>query len=78
MTAEGDLLLDGPGAVTTFVCAGYDYDQDVAQSLLSLLPAVLHVPADPVAGSQIAARGRRCWPASWGRAMPAPARPSRG
>ena len=55
MTADGDLLLSGPGAATTFVCAGYDYDHDVAQSLLSLLPAVLHVPADPVAGSQISA-----------------------
>ena len=55
MTADGDLLLAGPGAATTFVCAGYDYDHDVAQSLLSLLPAVLHVPADPVAGSQISA-----------------------
>jgi AraC-like DNA-binding protein len=53
MTSDGDLLLDGPGAVTTFVCAGYDYDHDVAQSLLSLLPAVLHMPADPVAGSQV-------------------------
>ncbi len=53
MTADGDLLLDGPGAATTFVCAGYDYDHDVAHSLLSLLPAVLHVPADPVAGSQV-------------------------
>ena len=39
--------------MTTFVCAGYDYDHDVAHSLLSLLPAVLHMPADPVAGSQI-------------------------
>src|SRR3954453_13909169 len=27
MTPEGDLELPGPGAVTTFVCAGYDYDQ---------------------------------------------------
>ena len=53
MTSEGDLLLEGPGAVTTFVCAGYDYDHDVAHSLLSLLPAVLHMPADPAAGSQI-------------------------
>ena len=55
MTADGDLLLAGSGAATTFVCAGYDYDHDVAQSLLSLLPTVLHVPADPVAGSQISA-----------------------
>jgi AraC-like DNA-binding protein len=50
MTSEGDLVLDGTGAVTTFVCAGYDYDHDVAHSLLSALPAVLHMPADPVAG----------------------------
>jgi AraC-like DNA-binding protein len=53
MTSDGELLLDGPGAVTTFVCAGYDYDHDVAHSLLSLLPAVLHMPADPLAGSQV-------------------------
>ena len=46
MTADGDLRLDGSGAVTTFVCAGYDYDHEVAQPLLSLLPRVLHVPAD--------------------------------
>jgi AraC-like DNA-binding protein len=55
MTADGDLVLDGPGAVTTFVCAGYDYDRDVAQPLLSLLPPVLHVPADPVAGTRFGA-----------------------
>jgi AraC-like DNA-binding protein len=54
MTADGDLVLDGAGAVTTFVCAGYDYDRDVAQPLLSLLPSVLHVPADPVAGTKVA------------------------
>ncbi len=55
MTADGDLLLDGPGATTTFVCAGYDYDHEVAQPLLSLLPPVLHVPADPVGGARITA-----------------------
>jgi AraC-like DNA-binding protein len=55
MTPAGDLLLEGGGAVTTIVCAGYDYDQDVAQSLLSLLPPVLHVAADPVDGAKIAA-----------------------
>lgn len=55
MTPEGDLVLDGAGAVTTFVCAGYDYDREVAQPLLSLLPPVLHVPADPVAGTKLAA-----------------------
>jgi AraC-like DNA-binding protein len=55
MTPEGDLVLGGAGATTTFVCAGYDYDHDVAQPLLALLPRVLHVPADPVAGTKIAA-----------------------
>ena len=38
MTPEGDLALGGAGAVTTFVCAGYDYDLDVAQPLMRLLP----------------------------------------
>jgi AraC-like DNA-binding protein len=51
ITADGDLVLDGPGAATTFVCAAYDYDQDFAQSLLSLLPPVIHLPA----GDRVAA-----------------------
>jgi len=55
MTPEGDLALPGHGATTTFVCAAYDYDLDVAQPLMSLLPHVLHVPADPVAGRSTAA-----------------------
>ena len=55
MTPEGDLTLTGHGAVTTFVCAGYDYDLEVAQPLMSLLPQVLHVPADPFRGRDIAA-----------------------
>jgi AraC-like DNA-binding protein len=55
MSPEGDLELDGPGATTTFVCAGYDYDHDVTQPLMGLLPEVLHVPADPVGGRRIAA-----------------------
>ena len=54
MTPEGDLDLAGRGAVTTFVCAGYDYDLDVAQPLMSLLPEAIHVPADPVSGRDIA------------------------
>jgi AraC-like DNA-binding protein len=54
VTPEGDLELGGRGAMTTFVCAAYDYDLDVAQPLMSLLPHVLHVPADPVAGRNIA------------------------
>lgn len=55
MTPAGDLTLGGAGAVTTFVCAGYDYDLEVAQPLMRLLPQVLHVPADPVAGRDVAA-----------------------
>ncbi|MBV9943439.1 MAG: AraC family transcriptional regulator [Solirubrobacterales bacterium] len=55
MTPEGDLELGGHSAVTTFVCAAYDYDLDVAQPLMGPLPHVLHVPADPVAGRSIAA-----------------------
>ncbi len=55
MTPEGDLTLSGPGAATTFVCAGYDYDLDVAQPLMSLLPHLLHIPADAVNGRDIAA-----------------------
>jgi len=55
MTPEGDLELPGRGAATTFVCAAYEYDLDVAQPLMSLLPHVLHVPADPVAGRATAA-----------------------
>ena len=55
MTPEGDLLLGDSGAATTFVCAAFDYDLDVAQPLMSLLPPVIHVPADPVARRDIAA-----------------------
>ena len=55
MTPAGDLELAGHGATTTFVCAAYDYDLDVARPLMSLLPHVLHVPANPVAGRATAA-----------------------
>jgi AraC-like DNA-binding protein len=55
MTPEGDLALGASGAATTFVCAAFDYDLDVAEPLMRLLPAVIHVPADPVAGRDIAA-----------------------
>jgi AraC-like DNA-binding protein len=50
----GDVDLPGPGALTTFVCAGYTYDFDAAQRLMGLLPEVLHVPAGP-AERQVAA-----------------------
>jgi AraC-like DNA-binding protein len=54
MSADDDLVLGGPGAVTTFVCAGYEYDLDVGQPLMRLLPDVVHVPAEPVAGRDVA------------------------
>src|SRR4051794_32110533 len=50
MTPDGDLTLGASGAVTTFVCAAIDYDLDVGEPLMGLLPPVIHVPADPVAG----------------------------
>src|SRR3954447_5802017 len=46
MTPDGDLLIAGPGAVTRFICAAYDYDHEVAHPLLSLLPPIVHIPAD--------------------------------
>jgi AraC-like DNA-binding protein len=56
MNEAGELALPaGGGAATRFVCAGYDYDLEVAQPLLGLLPEVLHLPADPVAGRPVAA-----------------------
>jgi AraC-like DNA-binding protein len=54
MTADGDLTLPGRGAVTTFVCAAYEYDLEVGRPLMALLPEVLHVPADPVHGREVA------------------------
>src|SRR5215471_12401926 len=54
----GDVVLlpaGASGAVTTFVCAAFDYDLEVGEPLMGLLPAVIHVPADPVAGRDIAA-----------------------
>jgi len=55
MSPDGELEIGGSGAVTTFVCAGYDYDLEVAEPLLSLLPSVVHVRADPVASRDVAA-----------------------
>lgn len=55
MTPEGDLIFEGAGAATSFICAGYDYDLDVAQPLMGLLPDVVYVPVDPVDGRDIAA-----------------------
>src|SRR5262249_31786575 len=55
MTPDGDLALGASGAVTTFVCAAFAYDLEVGEPLMGLLPPVLHVPADPVAGREVAA-----------------------
>lgn len=55
MTPDSQLELGGTGASTTFVCASYGYDLEVAEPLVSLLPSVMHVPADRAAGREIAA-----------------------
>jgi AraC-like DNA-binding protein len=41
--AAGDIVLEGHGSLTRFICAAYDYDREVAHPLLSLMPAVLYV-----------------------------------
>ena len=51
----GELAIGGTGAVTTLACAGYSYDLEVAPRLMSLLPTVLHVRADPADGRDVAA-----------------------
>jgi AraC-like DNA-binding protein len=55
ITPEGDLTLGASGALTTFVCAAFDYDLEVGEPLMGLLAPVIHVPADPVAGHDVAA-----------------------
>lgn len=45
LTPDGELVLEGSGTATCFLCAGYTYDNEVAHRLMSLLPAVLHVVA---------------------------------
>jgi AraC-like DNA-binding protein len=55
MTPDGDLVLEGPGAASTFVCAAFDYDLDVAEPLMGGLPPLIVVPADPVGGRDVAA-----------------------
>jgi AraC-like DNA-binding protein len=54
MTRDGDLTLGASGAATTFVCAAFDYDLEVGEPLMGLLPPLIHVPADPVAGRDVA------------------------
>ncbi|HEX6050783.1 MAG TPA: AraC family transcriptional regulator [Gemmatimonadaceae bacterium] len=45
LSPNGELVLDGPGAATSFLCAGYTYDNEIAHPLMSLFPAVLHLAA---------------------------------
>jgi AraC-like DNA-binding protein len=45
LTVAGEIVLDGTGTPTEFICAAYDYDHEVAHPLLSLLPPVLFVSA---------------------------------
>jgi AraC-like DNA-binding protein len=44
-TADGDMVIEGPGAATRVLCAAYNYDHEVAHPLMSQLPPVLYVPA---------------------------------
>lgn|SRR5512146_559891 len=45
-----DVVLDGVGDATQLVCATYEYDCDVAQPLLSLLPTALLVAGNDARG----------------------------
>ena len=40
---DGELVLDGPGARTRILCAGYSYESGATHPVLGLLPPVLHV-----------------------------------
>jgi AraC-like DNA-binding protein len=43
ITEDGELVLEGPGARTRILCAGYDYDAEVAHPLLALLPPIVQI-----------------------------------
>jgi AraC-like DNA-binding protein len=45
LTPGGELRVGGDGACSRFLCAGYDYDHEVAQPLMAALPTIVHVPA---------------------------------
>lgn len=48
LTSDNELVLEGLGPATCFLCAGYTYDHEAAHPLMSLLPPVLHLGAtDP-------------------------------
>jgi AraC-like DNA-binding protein len=46
-SGRGELVLGRRGVSTRVLCASYDFDHEVNHPLLSLLPAVLHLPAQP-------------------------------
>jgi AraC-like DNA-binding protein len=41
---NGELVIDGHGARTRILCAGYSYDTETVHPVLGLLPPVMHVP----------------------------------
>lgn len=41
-----DVDLPGPGPVTRLICGAYPFDAEVTSPLMSLLPPVVHVPAE--------------------------------
>jgi AraC-like DNA-binding protein len=43
--ATGELVVDGDGPTTRFLCAAYSYDRALNHPLLAALPQVLHLPA---------------------------------
>ena len=44
-TSDVDEVIAGPGACTLVLCAAYEYDHEVAHTLMSQLPPELYVPA---------------------------------
>jgi AraC-like DNA-binding protein len=54
VTPDRQLTIGGDGPRTAFLCARYEYDLDVAPPLMSLLPKVMRVPADPARPGRVA------------------------
>jgi AraC-like DNA-binding protein len=52
-TGAGELLLEGRGGSTQFLCAAYEYDREVAHPLVSLLPEMLVVSGQEPAGGDL-------------------------
>jgi AraC-like DNA-binding protein len=45
-TQTGEIVIPGPGPNTRVICGGYRYSSHVRHPLLTLLPPVLHLPAE--------------------------------